>query len=487
MGKFKYKFQMYRDLESKRQIILGEAEKAAQDIIPSDLKGNIGLTGAVSGCHGVMLDKVAKALHDSAKKIIPNKILNEEVRELIKDVYGDEYDGAVCNTCEAALWLSFEVLASPPFTGKGEPYRAQYIVPYERHMHHQGSYGRPFPGKYKDLYADRGCTAGELGFYGKRQYGMDTVIVPLEGARYECHGLKYHVAPLLLDVEPEGSLKRIEEFANFHAQNLTAFSSLGYDTPGYGYGVKGKDGAPLLQKGLGELARKFNVPYIVDNAWGTPFIGTDIRKINADIMVYSADKAALGPTAGIIIGKEDVMVPIRRALGIHGERWGTGASHGKAAYVTIDPGKEGLVGTIAALKILRDTPEVATKAVSLIHDIILEEFEGMDPKLRKDLVIFKSTNSACVEINYQNTWKNNDMGFPIFPIEDFYAGSELLMNCIARMGVVPTITYDGNLMISGGMGTVDGAGNLIEEKMRCAIKAVAKAFEILGKHSGFLG
>jgi len=487
MSKFKYRFQMYRDLESKKGVILDEAEKASKDIVPSDMRGGVGLTGAVSGCHGMMLDKVAKALDDSAKKIMPNKLLNEEIREIVKDVYGDEYDGALCSTCEAALWLSFEVLASPPFTGKGDPYRAQYVAPYERHMHHQASYGRPFPGKYKDLYADRGCTAGELGFYGKRQYGMDTVIVPLEGAKYECHGLKYHVSPLLLDVDPESSLKRIEEVAGAHAQNLSAFTSLGYDTPGYGYAVKDDEGVPVLQKGLGALARKYNVPYIVDNAWGTPFIGTDIRKINADVMLYSADKAALGPTAGIIIGKEEVMVPIRRALGIHGERSGTGTSHGKAAYVTIDPGKEGLVGTIAALKILRDTPEVATDPVNGIYDIVLEEFKGLNPKLRENLVIFKSLNCSAVEINYQNTWKGNEMGLPIFPIEDFYAGSELLMNCIARMGVIPTITYDGNIVISPGMGTVDGSGNLLEEKMRVAVKAVAKSMEIIGKYSGYIG
>jgi hypothetical protein len=45
---------------------------------------------------------------------------------------------------------------------------------------------------------------------------------------------------------------------------------LGYDSPGYGYGVKDKDGVPLVQKGLGELAKKFNVPYVVDNAWESP-------------------------------------------------------------------------------------------------------------------------------------------------------------------------------------------------------------------------
>lgn len=487
MEKFNHRFQMYRYLEKNRDKVMAEAEKASLDIgIPSDLKGNIGLTGAVSGCHGLLINEVARALEASARKVIPNKILDEELREIIKDYYGDDYDAAAVSTCEAALWVTFDVLASPPFTGRGEAYRARYIAPYERHMHHQASYGRPFPGKYKDLYADRGCTAGELGFYGKRLYNLDVVIVPLEGAKYECHGLRYHVAPLLMGVEPQKSLKRIEESANIHAANLAAFTSLGYDSPGYGYGVKDKEGVSLLQKGIGELAKKFNVPYVVDNAWGVPFIGTDPRKINADVMMYSADKATLGPTAGLIIGKEEAMIPIRRALGVHGERFGTGTSHGKAAYVTVDPGKEGLVGTIAALKVLRSRPEVIVEPMNQIYEMVQEEFEKIDSKIKEGLVISKAVNSGAVEINYENTWKQHKMGLPIFPIEDFYAGSELLMNCIIKMGIVPTITYDGNIFISPGLGTTDEDGNLLEKPMRYTIKAVARSLEIIGKYSGFI-
>jgi len=44
------------------------------------------------------------------------------------------------------------------------------------------------------------------------------------------------------------------------------------------------------------------------------------------------DKVSGAPTAGLIIGKEEVMVPLRRDLGVHGDRWGIGAPHGKAAY-----------------------------------------------------------------------------------------------------------------------------------------------------------
>jgi hypothetical protein len=73
-------------------------------------------------------------MDEAATKIIPNKILEEEVREIVKDAYGDEYDGLAVNTCEGAPWVSFGVLATPPLTGRGDKYRARYIIPYEKHL-----------------------------------------------------------------------------------------------------------------------------------------------------------------------------------------------------------------------------------------------------------------------------------------------------------------------------------------------------------------
>ena len=52
-----------------------------------------------------------------------------------------------------------------------------------------------------------------------------------------------------------------------------------------------------------------------DNAWGTPFLGTDPRRIGADVMLYSMDKVAGASTSGLVIGREEPMVNIRRALG----------------------------------------------------------------------------------------------------------------------------------------------------------------------------
>jgi hypothetical protein len=43
--------------------------------------------------------------------------LVDTLRDLVKDVYGDEYDAAPICTGEAALWVAFDVLATSPMLG----------------------------------------------------------------------------------------------------------------------------------------------------------------------------------------------------------------------------------------------------------------------------------------------------------------------------------------------------------------------------------
>jgi len=358
------------------------------------------------------------------------------------------------------------------------------MAPYEKHMHHQASYGRPFPAKYKDLYADRGSTAGELGFAGKRQNNLDTVIVPLAGAKYDVHGIKHFPIPMLAGVDPDASYEAMKVHAARHADMLTGITSLGYETPGYGYGKKDAEGTPILSKNLSKLAAEYNIPYVVDNAWGLPFVGFDPVKTGADVVVYSMDKATGSATSGLIIGKEEVMVPIRRAIGMHGDRWGTLASYGKAAYVTFDPGKEALLTQIQALKILRDKPEVLTKPVDDLEALVKEEFAKLPASLREGIVINKSYNSTAVEINYEGTWANGKMGIPIFSIEDMYAGSNLFQAGLTQMGVIPTIAYDGNIYISTGLGTTDENGALLEQETRWCLQSMVKAIEIVCGYAG---
>lgn len=487
IAKFKYKFQMYRHLQQNIHQIYQEARNAADEIgIPQNIRGKFGLTGAISGCPAPLRNDILEYSEEGAKEVIPLAKLVDEIRELVKSVYGDDYDACPTNTCEAGIWVSFDVLFSPPMQGRGDNYRARYIAPYEKHLHHQGSYGRPFPGRYKDIFADRGSTPGELGFYGKRQNNLDTIIVPLEGARYDVHGIKYWPVPLLARVDAEESAEKIALVAERHAPYLTGITSLGYETPGYGYGDKDEEGTPLLQKYLAELADEFNIPYVIDNAWGLPFVGADLRKTGAHVIIYSMDKATGSTTSGLVIGREEYMVPIRRALGMHGDRWGTTASYGKASYVTQDPGKEALLGQIAALRTLRDKPEVLTKPVDDLYEIVKQEFDHIHPDLGKDLLISKSYNSTAVEINYEASWQHQELGMPIFSIEDMYAGSNLLQTGLAQMGIIPTIAYDANIYISPGLGTTDEQGQLIGERARYAVKGLVALMEIVARHAGVI-
>jgi len=483
----KYKFEMYKQLHAKVADIYADATKAGEEIgIPADIKGKFGLTGAISGCPAPLRKDIMEAGEKGAKEVIPLAKLMDEIREVVKDVYGDEWEAAATSTCEATLWTAFDTLFTPPMQGRGDNYRARYIAPYEKHLHHQGSYGRPFPGRYKDIFADRGSTAGELGFYGKRQNNLDTVIVRLEGAKYEVHGIKQWPVPLLSEVDPEASIKKMSRQAEIHGSMLTGFTSLGYPSPGYGYGATDEEGTPLLCKYMADLAHSYDVPYVIDNAWGLPFVGVDPTKIDCDVITYSMDKATGAATSGLLIGKEEYMVPIRRALGMHGDRWGTPSSYGKAAYVTFDPGKEALLTQLQALKVLRDKPEVLTKPVDDLYEIVVQEFEKIPAKFKDGIKITKVYNSTAVEVNYEGTWKNGQMGIPIFSIEDMYSGTNILQTGMTKFGVIPTIAYDGNIYISTGLGTTDEDGNLIPERARYAVQALVKLIEIVCKHAGVL-
>ncbi|MCR4416433.1 MAG: hypothetical protein NUV92_01620 [Ignavibacteria bacterium] len=485
MAKPRFKFEMYKRLQQRIPQIYADAKKAAEKLnIPSELKGAFGLTGAISGCPSPLRDDIEHFLAQESKKVVPLSVYVEEIRAIIKEVYGDEFDAAPVNTCEGGLWITFDTLFTPPMQGRGDNYRTRYIAPLERHIHHQAGYGRPFPPKYKDILADRGCTAGELGFYGKRQNNLDTVFVPLEGAKYPVHGINYHPVPLLKNVDVEASLKKIEEVAERHQTLLSGFASLGYDTPGYGYGDKDENGIPKLQKGIAQIAKKYNVPYVIDNAWGIPIIGNNIKLIDADVMIYSMDKATGSATSGLIIGKEEVMVPIRRALGYHGNRYGTTASYGKAAYVTMDPGKEGLCGQLAALRALKEKPEIIKKPIDDLYEIVVDEFSRIDERIRNYFEIYKSYNSGAIEVNYEESWESGKLGIPIFTIEDMYSGSNLFQDGLTQMGIIPTIGYDANIFISPGLGTTDNNGQIIEERARMVVRGLVMLIEIVCEHAG---
>ena len=54
------------------------------------------------------------------------------------------------------------------------------------------------------------------------------------------------------------------------------------------------------------------------------------------------------------------------------------------------------------------------------------------------------------------------------------------------MGVIPTVAYDGNILISPGLGTTDDNGQIDGNKFRYAVKALVSLMEIIGKYSGYI-
>ena len=140
MSKKILKFQMYKKLQKETPEIYAELKKAAKELdIKEEEKLHMGLTGAVSGCPSTLRDDVHHAMAEAGEKVVPLGYYVDQIREIVKSVYGDDYNACPVNTCEAALWVSFDCLCTPPFAGRGDNYRTRYIAPYERHIHHQGT------------------------------------------------------------------------------------------------------------------------------------------------------------------------------------------------------------------------------------------------------------------------------------------------------------------------------------------------------------
>ncbi len=478
------RFDLYDFLARHKSEIVAEAETIGKDLaIPDKLRDRLGSTGANSALPGTLRRRCLDAIDDGMSSIQSPKEIGDDIRRLVKSVYGDEYDAVPTNSCESALLVTYDALLTPPKVGPGEPYRSRVVGLVERHAEHHLSYGRPFPPRYKDGFADRGATAGELGLIGRAQYATDCVMVPMSGARYELHGIKMHPTPLLMETDAERTTEAIKRAASIQASNLSGFVTLGYDTIGYGYGEKADCDVPMLQKNIGNLAALCGVPYITDNAWGLPFVGADLRKLGADVMLYSMDKVGGAPTSGLIIGKEWPMVNIRRAMGVHGERFGTPSAHGKGLHVHADPGKMSMLGLLAALRILKDEPESITESIDDIFDIVTDEHSRMKGNLPDGIVITKSYNFGGVEVNYEGTWRASNggakIGIPIFNNEDRVAGSNILSHVTAAMGILPGVTDDANVIINPGLGTSDSNGQLIEENMRLVARGMFRAFALM--------
>jgi hypothetical protein len=479
------RYMFYEHLLANRESIRSEARDAAKEMGLDRFEGQLGLNSTSSTCPGPLPKYVWDALVEARKKrVLPIRIVESELRDLVKETYGDDYDAVALNTCESALRISFDTLVAPPIMARGSTYRARFIAPYTHDDEFMVGYGRPFPPKYKNLYVDRSVSAGEAGVEAKTLANVDAVIVKLVGARYEVHGVNYNTCPMLADVDPERSAQRIDEVAQRHIDTLAGFETIGDDTPGFGYGTKDCNGIPILQRRIGELSEKYDVPYIVDAARGIPIIGTHPRDIHATVMMYSMDKVVHAIASGLLIGREEEMVPIRKVLGTHGDRTGSASSHGKAAFSFADPGRDAVISQIAILKEIVDSPSSFRDPVDKYYSIAREEFARLEPSwLRAGLIITKSYHLGCVEVNYEHTWTEGRFGIPFFTTEDNFTNTNLIVSCLGEMGVFPPQIYGGNIQLTSGLGDTDEDGNLIEENIRVAIRALVRSLNIVCKYA----
>lgn len=481
-----YRHEWYQSIYERFPKIVAEAESYSAKLGLDKLKGDIGLYSGASSCPARLPDYVLDAIvQANQNEILPLRVVEDRLRSVVKDLYGDEYDGAVVNTCEAGLRVTIEALIAPPFMRRGEAYRTRMISTYGEDVEWGMAYGRPFPPKYKNISVDRTVSGGELGMEAKCLANLDTVFVRFANARYEVHGVKQGIVPFLTEIDVDGTIEAMRRVCERHADTVGGFHTVGYDTPGWGHGARDSEGRPALMRRIGELARVYDVPFLIDAASCVPGIGFSPEMAGADVMLWSMDKAGRSPCAGLIVGKAEEMLTIRKSLGLGGQRFGHVSSHGKAVSSAADPGRDTVVGLLAYLEVLRDDPDRIRRPVDGYHDILVKAFNELNPaRLRDGLWFTKSYHMGGTELNYQGTWRGADFGIPLFTLEDLYANTNPILLATEAMGVEPATIYAGSMLLNPGLGLLDRDGELITERAELAAHALVKATEIVCKHAG---
>lgn len=481
-----YRHEWYQSIYDCFPKIVAEARQYGETLSLGEHKGNIGLYSGASSLPARLPDYILDAIVKANQiEILPVRVIEDRVRAVVKDLYGDNYDAAVVNTCEAGLRVVIETLMAPPMMRRGDAYRARMISTYGDDIEWGMAYGRPFPPRHKNASVDRSVSAGELGMEAKSLANLDTVFVRFAGARYEVHGIRQNIVPFLTDIDVDATLANLRQASERHADLVSGYHTVGYDTPGWGHGGRDAQGRPALMRAMGNLAREYDAPFIIDAASCLPFIGVSPQDANADVVLYSMDKAGRSPCSGLIIGGEESMLPIRKSLGLAGQRFGQVSSHGKAVFSAADPGRDSVVGLLAFLTMLRDDPERIRQPVDEYHEVILEAFSELEPAhLRDGLILTKSYHMGGTEVNYCRTWSGDGFGIPLFSLEDLYANTNPIMLATEAMGVEPATIYAGNILLNPGLGLLDRDGQLIKERAQLAARAMVKSIEIVCRHAG---
>ncbi len=480
-----YRHEWYQKIYERIPAIVEEARQFGETLSLGKLNSQFGLYSGASSCPARLPNYVIEAIVEANKtEVLPVRDVEDELRGVAKDIFGDTYDVAVVNTCEAALRVVIETLMAPPFMRKGDAYRGRMIFPYGEDIEWGAAYGRAFPPKYKNAAIDRSVSAGELGMEAKCLPNLDTVFVKFSNARYEVHGVRQNLVPFLTDIDVDATTERLRVACERHVEYLSGFHTVGYDTPGYGYGEKVENGAPRLMQEIGALARDYDVPFLIDAASCVPGIGLTPKDAGADLMVWSMDKAGRSPAAGLIVGTEETMLSMRKALGLGGQRFGHVSSHSKAVHSATDPGRDTIVGLTAYMKVVRDDPDRIRGPVDQYHEILVNAFKDLIPvRFREKLIFTKSYHMGGTELNYSETWDGDGFGIPLFTLEDLYADTNPICLATQAMGIEPATIYAGNMLLNPGLGLLDDEGGLILERAELVARALVKSVEIVCTHA----
>ena len=478
--------EWYQGIFEKTAEIQAEAKSFMETEGLMEFAGKTGTYQGSSGCPARLPNYVLDPIIDANRlDVLPAVEIADQMRILVKDIYGDDYDVCVTNTAEASLRVAFESLVAPPTMRKGDQYRTRSLQIYGEDAEWGGGYGRAFPPKYRHFAMDRTVSGGELGIDAKRLNNLDTLLVRAPGVRYEIHGVRQNTVALMKGLDVAETMRSLERAAERHATMLSAVHAVGYDTPGWGFGEKDANGVPELMKKMGVLARDFDVPYILDCATCLPVVGIDPRDVDADIMIYSMDKAGRSPIGGLMIGKSEPMNVIRKAMGWIGPRSGGVSSYSKGVFSMHDPGRDSLVGMYAFLKAMVETPRKVTDPVDGMHKILMEELKAFPNKeISSKFIVTKSYHMGGLELNYAGTWDAGARGIPLFNLEDMYCGANTIDSALIAMGQAGATIYGGNVLIGPGLGLIDQNGDLRPDATRATFKGLVKAIEITARHAG---
>lgn len=125
-------------------------------------RGELGLHQGSSSCAPRLPDYVLGAIVEANQlNVLPARRIADEIRDLVKGVYGDGDDVCVTNTADAALRISCEVLMPPIRKGDAYLQRAGLSVHrFKQHRHVSLAAGITTHGKRPCFFAQRAEVGG---------------------------------------------------------------------------------------------------------------------------------------------------------------------------------------------------------------------------------------------------------------------------------------------------------------------------------------